>query len=489
VKHRADESEHVRWGRFRFSVVGPLLASPPPKGKLRAQLRSLAGKTYKHPITGDPATFGLSTIERWYYQARNARDPVGAVRRRIRSDAAAHPSVSLPLRQVVRAQHREHPHWSYQLHFDNLKVVVAQQGELGALPSYATVRRWMKSQGLTRQRRRRPRDTAGGRQAEERLQRREVRSFEAEYVDGLWHADFHQGSRKVLLPWGEWLAAHLLAVLDDRSRLVCHAQWYLEESAESFVHGLSQAIQKRGLPRSLMTDRGGPMLSAETQQGLEDLGILHEPTLPYSAYQNAKQEVLWASVEGRLLAMLEGVEDLTLELLNEATLAWVELEYNRKIHSEVGTTPLARYLEGPGIGRPSPSSEEIRRAFRARVLRTQRRSDGTITVEGVRFEIPSRFRHIERLCVRYARWDLASIDLVDERTGKLLCALYPLDKAKNAREGRKNLEPISAEEAAAAQNPPAGGVAPLLKKLMADYAATGLPPAYLPKPHLKEDSR
>jgi hypothetical protein len=28
------------------------------------------------------------------------------------------------------------------------------------------------------------------------------------------------------------------------------------------------------------------------------------------------------------------------------------------------------------------------------------------------------------------------------------------------------------------------GIAPLLKKLMADYAATGLPPAYLPKDHL-----
>ena len=29
--------------------------------------------------------------------------------------------------------------------------------------------------------------------------------------------------------------------------------------------------------------------------------------------------------------------------------------------------------------------------------------------------------------------------------------------------------------------PPPAGIAPLLKKLMADYAATGLPPAYIPK--------
>jgi transposase InsO family protein len=486
MKSHPDESGYARWARFRFSVVGPLLASPPAKGTLRAQLRLLAEKTYKHPITGGTVAFGLSTIERWFYQARNANNPVEAVRRKIRSDASKHPSLSLPLRQVIRAQHKQHPHWSYQLHFDNLKIVAAGDSSLGSLPSYPTVRRWMKSQGLTRQRRQRARNTPGGQLAEERLRRREVRSYEADYVDGLWHADFHQGSRKVLLPRGQWITPHLLGVLDDRSRLVCHAQWYLEESAETFVHGLSQAIQKRGLPRSLMTDRGGAMLADETQQGLLNLGIFHEPTLPYSPYQNAKQEILWASVEGRLLAMLERVEDLTLEILNEATLAWVEMEYNRKIHSGIGTTPLKRYLEAPCVGRPSPGSEDLRRAFRLRVLRTQRMSDGTLSVEGVRLEVPSRFRNIEKLCVRYARWDLAHVDLVDERTGKHLCALYPLDKLKNAREGRRDLEPIPDQDATAPLPAP-GDIAPLLKKLMADYAATGLPPAYLPQPRIEED--
>ncbi len=29
----------------------------------------------------------------------------------------------------------------------------------------------------------------------------------------------------------------------------------------------------------------------------------------------------------------------------------------------------------------------------------------------------------------------------------------------------------------------APGIAPLLKQMIADYAATGLPPAYLPAPH------
>jgi len=108
------------------------------------------------------------------------------------------------------------------------------------------------------------------------------------------------------------------------------------------VHGLAQAIQKRGLPRALLTDNGAAMLAAEVQQGLARLGIVHETTLPYSPYQNAKLEVFWGQVERRLLAMLEGERDLTLERLNAATQAWVELEYHRHRHAELGASPLER---------------------------------------------------------------------------------------------------------------------------------------------------
>ena len=39
--------------------------------------------------------------------------------------------------------------------------------------------------------------------------------------------------------------------------------------------------------------------------------------------------------------------------------------------------------------------------------RTQRRSDGTLTLDGVRFELPGRLHHLTRVAVRYARWDLS----------------------------------------------------------------------------------
>lgn len=473
---------HERWAWLRFSIVGPLLAAPPARGHLQAEIAKLAAKEWRHPISGQPARFSFGTIERWYYRALAAKnDPVGTLRRKLRSDSGQQPSLSEKLRPVLEAQYRAHKKWTYQLHFDNLRVLVRQQGDLGPLPSYTSVRRYMQSHGLIRKRLARAKDTAGTLRAEKRLETREVRSYESEYTNGLWHLDFHQGSLKVLTPEGGLVKPHLLAILDDHSRLICHAQWYLGETAENLVHGLGQAFLKRQMPRSLLTDNGAAMMAAETRQGLLDLSILHETTLPYSPYQNGKQESFWGQVEGRLLAMMENCPDLTLPLLNDATQAWVEMEYQRKVHSETGVAPLQRFLESPNVGRDSPSIEDLRIAFCAETSRSQRQSDGTISLVGIRYEIPGRYRHLRRISLRYAGWDLSHVYMVDGRTGTVLTRLYPLDKARNADGLRRSLEPAASDSPGETGATPHDGMAPLLRKLIEDYAATGLPPAYLPK--------
>src|SRR6266545_4029526 len=347
---------HERWAHFRFSVIGPLLAAPPCRGQLQAQLQELAAKKWRHPISGEWILLGLSTIERWYYKALCSKaGPVEALQRKIRSDHGQHPSVSPRLIELSTQQHRQHPSWSYQLHFDNLAVVVEQQPQAGPMPSYVSLLRCMKSHGLFKRARRGPVHSLGAQAAEHRYEAREVRSYESEYVNGLWHLDFHHGSLRVLLTDGRWVYPILLGILDDHSRLCCHLQWYLAEGARELCHGLCQAFQKRDLPRSLLYDNGSAMIAAETEQGLTRLGVLFENTLPYSPYQNGKQESFWGQVEGRLLPMLEGVADLTLDQLNDVSQPWVELEYNRKVHSEIGQTPLERFLNDKNVSRRCPA--------------------------------------------------------------------------------------------------------------------------------------
>lgn len=468
------------WARFRFSVVGALLSSPPRRGDLKAALRDLAAKTWTHPVSGREVQFSAVTIERWFYAARGEKDdPVAVLRRAVRKDCG---KVSMPraLADQLGRQYAEHPHWTYQLHYDNLAALVKADPALGVLRSYATVRRYMQARGLVRKPRPQPKGRAGEAHALERRQTREVRSFEAEYVGSLWHLDFHHGSLKVLTERGQWQRPLALGILDDHSRLCCHLQWYLSETAADLVHGLAQAIQKRGLPRALMTDNGAAMVADEVTQGLLRLGIVHERTLPYSPYQNGKQEAFWGTVEGRLLKMLDGQRELTLAFLNEATQAWTEIEYNRAEHRELSCAPVERFARAPDVLRPSPSSDALRQAFRLESKRRQRQSDGTISLEGVRFEIPARFRHFRDVVVRYARWDLGRVDLVDPRHGTLLAPLYPLDRAANA-DGRRGVVEPTGNDAPAAAPSRTGELPPLLKKILAEYSATGLPPAYLPQ--------
>jgi putative transposase len=474
-------STGAQWARFRFSVVGSLLSSPPARGALQAAIDSLAQKTWSHPVTGRDVQFAAVTIARWYYAAsRKSDDPVGALQRSIRKDCGK-VSLAAAIADRLLRQYSEYPHWSYQLHYDNLRASVQADPTLGRLPSYSTIKRYMQAYGLVKKPRLRSGVRPGELRAEQRRQTREIRSYEAAHVGALWHLDFHHGSKKVLTPEGQWLRPIALGILDDHSRLCCHIQWYLSETAEDLVHGLSQAIQKRGRPRALLTDNGSAMEAQEVSEGLLRLGIVHEQTLPYSPYQNGKQEAFWGTLEGRLLNMLDSVPELTLQLLNEVTQAWVEVEYNRTVHRETSCSPLERFKKAPDVLRTSPSSDSLRDAFRLDSTRKQRQSDGTISLAGARFEIPARYRHFREVTVRYARWDLRRVDLVDKRSGLILAPIYPLDKSANADGYRGAIEPPDADTLRESQPRASGELPPLLKSILQIYSMTGLPPAYLPK--------
>jgi transposase InsO family protein len=390
--------------------------------------------------------------------------------RKVPKHAGSHPSVPEAVAEEIRRLRRDHPRWSYRLVYDNLVVIGRQNPALGKLPGYASVCRYMKHHGLAK--RRGPRRH----ELEEGFVPRERRSFEVAHVHALWHFDFHVARRSIVLPSGERQKPVLLGIMDDRSRLCCHAQWYLDpENTESLVHGLCQAFQKRGLRRACLSDNGAAMLAAETREGLERLSILQHTTLPQSPEQNGKQESFWTVVEGWLMAMLEGELELTLELLNRATQAWIEQEYHRRVHSDTEQTPLDRCLSSPSVVRPCPSSDALRRAFRMEVKRKQPQR---------------RNHHRRRRPLRAARrlphpalghrtrraLGSLQVDLVDPRSGSHLSTLLPLDREKNADRRRRALpshdQNVPDTDAATRRT----GVAPLLQKQMADYAATGLPP-------------
>ncbi len=467
-----------QWAQFRFAVIGGLLSRPQENGQLQQELTALAGKSYQHPMNPEELVYpGFSTIERWYYQARNTPDPIAALGRKTRSDAGYRWSISDQLKEVIASQYGDYPSWSVQLHYDNLVALSEQQNHLLPLPSYKTLLRCLRENGWTRSRI--PlQPTSGQVKAQQRLEKREVRSYEVAHLHGLWHLDFHHARISLVDEAGKWYRPLALAILDDYSRLCCHMQFYMSETAECLVHGLTQAIMKRGLPRALMTDNGSAMIAEETRQGLLRLGVIHETTLPYSPYQNGKQEVFWGQLEGRLIETFRGMENISLAFLNHAGQAWVEQDYHRNKHSETGVTPLERMISGPDVGRPSPDADTLRMAFTRQIIRTPRRSDATVVVGGIRYELPPRFAHLRTVTLRTPEWDKSQMTIVDPKTGGPLVRLLPQDKTKNASGLRRTINPSATADNANLKDK---RMPALLQKWLADYAATGLPPAYLPK--------
>jgi hypothetical protein len=183
------------------------------------------------------------------------------------------------------------------------------------------------------------------------------------------------------------------------------------------------------------------------------------------------------------MELLRGIENLELSFVNQAAQAWVEQDYHRKCHREIKTTPLNRLLGGTDVSRPVPDSDALRLAFTRRITRRPRRSDATVVVDGIRYELPFRFAHLPSVILRAPGWDKSQMVLVDPDTDAPLARLLPQDKTKNASGKRRLIQPNGNT---AAPVPSTDRPLPaLLRKWMADYAATGLPPAYIPKEEIE----
>jgi len=253
---------------------------------------------------------------------------------------------------------------------------------------------------------------------------RKVSGHAIEDVGGLWHFGSLRGKKRVLTRDG-WRVPTLFNVLDDHSWLACHAQWYLADDPENAVDTLMRAMQKRGLPHAVMTDNCAPMNASEITRGLAALKIEHQTMLPFCPYQFAKQERFASLVERSLPPMLESVTGLSLELLNDVTSTWLESEYNCRPHSTMGTTPIDRFLTAPVMPRVCPDPLQLKLAFTRADRPRVRKSDGTVSVAGVRFGVPEGYRDRTSIEVRYARWDLTFVHMIDVEAGAESCRLMP----------------------------------------------------------------
>jgi transposase InsO family protein len=206
------------------------------------------------------------------------------------------------------------------------------------------------------------------------------RRFEAQIPNDLWQSDVMHGPSVSVD--GKNRKAYLIAFIDDMSRLICHAQFYLSENLNSYLDALRQALLTRGLPRKLYVDNGPAFRSFHLHQITASLGIALIHSKPYQPQGRGKIERFFRTVRSDFLP---GVRAKTLSDLNLALDCWLREVYHNREHTSTGQTPLARYAAHCECVRAAPKDlpDHFRQQARRRVAK-----DRTVALAGRLFEAP-----------------------------------------------------------------------------------------------------
>ena len=257
------------------------------------------------------------------------------------------------------------------------------------------------------------------------------RKFEAELPNDLWQSDVLHGP-KVDVD-GRQKKTYLIALLDDHSRLIVYARFYLSETLASYLDAFENALARRGLPRKLYVDNGPAFRSRQLEYITASLSITLIHARPYLPQGKGKIERWFKTVRGRFLPYVAAT---TLPALNGALDRYLNDDYQQRKHSATGQTPLARFTSKMHCLRRAP--ENLKDYFRTVALRKVAK-DRTITLDGCIYEAPVALigKRVELL------YHQADPQIIEVRfKNKSFGILQPVDLAVNYRVKRdKNNNP------------------------------------------------
>jgi len=166
------------------------------------------------------------------------------------------------------------------------------------------------------------------------------------------------------------------------SRLVPHAEFYLNERIDSYTDALTKALSKRGLPRKLYVDNGSAFTTQVLNQAMASLGIALVHSTPYQPEGRGKIERFFKTIRMQFLSTIP--DGFPLKELNSRLAGWID-EYHLREHTSTKEAPLSRYAKHLHCVREAP--KDLMDHFRKRVTRKVDK-DRTISLSGRLYEAP-----------------------------------------------------------------------------------------------------
>jgi transposase InsO family protein len=354
----------------RLGLVQHLLDLVHQHWPLSAALEQVAAA---HPLPGDPDTppiyIAKRTLEDWYYAFK--KGGFDALKPKPRSDRGKPRRLSTAQQQSILERVRSFPGVPVKLLYRQWK-----QSD-PTLPALSAVYRWLEQNDL---------DAHGRRYLLRQTIPGPTKTFEAPGVNDLWIADFSPGPFLALQP--KTIATHLCLLIDDHSRLIPYAAYQLAADTQALLACLKAAVRRRGLPRKLYADNGGPFITEHLRIVCANLGIRLIHSKPGQPWSRGKVERMFRTVQQDFEAALrlpgQGVGSL--DELNGKLATWLQEVYHPRNHQGIGESPQERFNRSIPLLRTLDPHLDLDRLFFTRLERVVRK-DGTVRIENELFEV------------------------------------------------------------------------------------------------------
>jgi len=364
-----------RLALLRFEVICHIKTLRQEGLPLAQALRDASSRPWPEP---DGPYYAYRTLETWWYDYARCGYR-GLAGKAVRADAGKSRAIDEETGLWIIDKIRENPRTPLQVLYRHW------QNHAQDLPSLSSVYRFLKTQGYDR------RSLRAG-----RLESGPQKAFEAPAPNDLWMVDFACGVTLRSTTGGKVIPTQLCVILDDHSRLIPYAAYYLAGDTASFLHCLKEAVLRRGLPLKLYTDQGKPFVNHHARTVCANLGIRLLHAKPYHAWSKGKVERLIRTIQGDFEATLR-LEDghvHSLVELNTALSRWIATTYHLRPHGSTGMSPHERFTRAGHPLRPVEEPDKIDSLFYTRTERTVRK-DGTVTLGRKLFEVNLALRALQ----------------------------------------------------------------------------------------------
>ena len=375
---------------LRYTVISAYIAMEPLRGQKGPLLDQLARRTWVGK-DGVPLVVKRETIRVWIRRYRRTGLDGLKDKARTRRGVTALPQDVI---DVVIKLKREVPERS----LDRIIAILEEMNFCGkGVVRRSTLHRILKREGISRRHRETPDD-------------KDLDRFETDSPNDLWQSDMLAG------PWlpdperpGRSRRAWLYTFLDDHSRLILHGRFSFKGDLPALELVFRRCVQKYGVPRRVYYDNGQVYRSDQMRLIVATLGIHGIVfTKTYRPMGHGKIEALNRFITSNFLKEVKSSHIKTIDQLNEAFVAFADLEYNKKTHGETNEAPFARWRKG--LERVRYVDEKL--ILQAFLWKEQRTPDktGVFSLFGIRYQTgASVAKH--RVDIRYDPEQLDEVDV------------------------------------------------------------------------------